>query len=422
MPDVNLKNSLLSKTGLSIVLCVVVALAINGCERNIEIDPVHHESQSVDGAFQSDIERSVRWAYAFSEVVGYSISPMLVMTTLGIYRYFRESEFKRDELPWFNQPWFWMPLLVLLLLVFLKDTLLAAMPFLMPIKKPLDALEVVENQVMFLVALPVVVAALTPESLSAYQLRPEIVDWTPVTMAVAGSLEGSATHSISLSGALLMVIGLVVFSISWLFGHAINVLILLSPLTWIDMFLKALRVVVLMLLLLATMVSPWLGLALSMLLIWIACRGLAWAIRMSVFALVMIACRHGRRWSLAQVRSRGIPAFKIAGGVFPKRTLMQLFVEEDNLVFARRSWLIGPPKTFVPSGHFLGGAYRRTWIGVRLELSYQESKGRAKHVFLLPIRYADAWQEMAPVLGCDSTGNNGTLDRTGWQRFKEEAF
>lgn len=422
MPDVSLNNPPLLRAGLIFGLCLVIVLAVSGCERNTGNDSVRHESKSVEEVFQSEIELSVRWAYAVSEVVGYSISPMLVMTTLGIYRYFRETKDKRDNLPWFNQPWFWMPLLLLLLLVFLKDTLIAALPFLMPVKKPLDALEVVENQVMFLVALPAVVAALTPDSISTYQVRPEVVDLAPFTQAMASSFDGPASHALSLPGALMMIVGLVVFCISWLFGQAVNVLILLSPLSWIDMLLKALRVAVLMLLLLATMISPWLGLALSTLLIWAACRGLAWATRMSVFALVMVACLHGHRRSPVHARRRGIPAFKIAGGVYPKRTLMKLSVEEGNLVFVRRSWFIGPPQTFVPTGHFLGGRYQRTWIGMRLDLAYQGLKGREKHVFLLPLRYADVWQEMASDLVCQSSINNVPQDRPGWQRFREEAF
>src|SRR5262245_50674215 len=75
-------------------------------------------------------------AQAISTITGVAISPLLGVSGVGAYKWFKTSPEQRGRLPWFAQPWFWVPALVLVALAFVKDTFGAVLPT--AVKKPFD--------------------------------------------------------------------------------------------------------------------------------------------------------------------------------------------------------------------------------------------------------------------------------------------
>ena len=84
---------------------------------------------------------------------GVPISPLLGVSALGAWRWWRTPAAARAELPWYARPWFWGSGLFLVFLFAANTTIGAAVPGL---KKPMDFVEEHENKLSALVASPIV--------------------------------------------------------------------------------------------------------------------------------------------------------------------------------------------------------------------------------------------------------------------------
>src|SRR5881409_2999091 len=92
----------------------------------------------------------VEMAQALSTITGVAISPLLGVSAVGAWHYFRAPSAKRAALPWYAQPWFWGTGLAIVLLVFIKDVAGAGLP--PGWKRPFDVAELIENKVRALIA------------------------------------------------------------------------------------------------------------------------------------------------------------------------------------------------------------------------------------------------------------------------------
>src|SRR5262245_31840579 len=92
----------------------------------------------------------VELAQAITTITGVAISPLLGVSAVGAWHYFKTDQDKRANLSWYAQPWFWIPGLLIVALVFAKDVFGAALPA--GWKKPFDVAELVENKLSALVA------------------------------------------------------------------------------------------------------------------------------------------------------------------------------------------------------------------------------------------------------------------------------
>src|SRR5688572_16573201 len=89
-------------------------------------------------------------AQAISTITGVAISPLLGVSAVGAWKYFKTPVENRARLPWYAQPWFWVPAMLLVILAFVKDTFGTALPT--AVKKPFDVAEAMENKISGLVA------------------------------------------------------------------------------------------------------------------------------------------------------------------------------------------------------------------------------------------------------------------------------
>src|SRR5215472_3803912 len=92
---------------------------------------------------------------ALATVTSTAISPLVGVSVMGVWQYYRTPRAQRDHLPLLQKPKFWIPIIVLLILIFIKDTFGGFAPL---IKKPLDAAEVllVNHAGLVLIAFPAV--------------------------------------------------------------------------------------------------------------------------------------------------------------------------------------------------------------------------------------------------------------------------
>ena len=290
-----------------------------------------------------DDDRSpgVALAVTISTVTGIAISPLLGTGVYGAYQWSEAgTDAERAKLPWYAQMSFWLPALVVVGLCAAKDGLGTVLP--PGFKKPLDMLEVVENKVSGLVAagavIPFVMGALS-KLLTGGQT------------AMAG--HGSAGHGLAmisfgmfdgswLLNVLTVPVAIALFAVVWMASHAVNVLVLLSPWGAIDAALKVLRTALLVLVAVTALINPWVGAALSVLVIIIAYLIAGWAFRLTVFGSVFcwdFFTVRRLRFSPAENDNRVFAGANLPG-VSPRTSGRLVLRSGGTLEFYYRPWLV----------------------------------------------------------------------------------
>jgi hypothetical protein len=195
-------------------------------------------------------------------------------------------------------------------------------------------------------------------------------------------------------------------------SHAINVLILLSPWGAIDATLKTMRTGLLGVLTLAATINPWVGAALSLVVIVVAYFVAGWAFRLTVFGTVFC-------WDFVTGRKNGFaPAATdnamFAGGNLPgvhPRTLGRLVARDGGaLEFAYRPWLVlAERRAPVPAVKLAVGR------GLFLSTVATET---GDTFFLLPPRYRGHEEELAAVAKFAGGVREAGL-RKAWSALRE---
>jgi hypothetical protein len=320
-------------------------------------------------------------AHALSTITGVAISPLLGVSSIGCWKYWKTGPEKRATLPWFAQPWFWVPALLLVGMVFVKDVSGTAIPT--AIKKPFDVAEVFENKVSALL-----VAGL----------------FVPLIASIFGSNSSDSSFftemglatidPFSLLNLVTVPLALVAFFVVWLVAHVINVLILISPFGTVDAVLKSARLFLLSTVAATSMAHPYAGALLSLLII-IVCGCLSgWAMRLMVFGNVFA----WDLFTLRHKRSKPDPAVNTAFTArrlnkVPVRTYGKLVRDESGrLILKYRPWLVLPERTLtLPAAIYAVGRGLLNPDVVPVEDEWTKS------VLTLPPRYLTHEEEVARI-------------------------
>lgn len=299
-------------------------------------------------AAKNDRSPAAPIATALSTVTGIAISPLLGTGAYGAYQWMTAADAAaREKLPWYAKISFWLPAILLVGVCAAKDAMGATVPT--GLKKPLDVAETLENKVSGLVA----AGAVVPFALDT--MTKLLIDSGPSPVAVAVPMLTPSGFAMIQLGAvdlswmlnlLTVPFGIAVFALVWLASHAINVLILLSPWGAIDAALKAARTGLLGLVTISATMNPWIGAALSVVLIVIAYFVAGWAFRLTTFGSMFC-------WEfITRRRNRFVPSENdnkmFAGPALPGvpvRTYGRLVERtEGGLEFVYRPWLVLAPR------------------------------------------------------------------------------
>ncbi|HEU0009054.1 MAG TPA: hypothetical protein VFT34_04475 [Verrucomicrobiae bacterium] len=332
-------------------------------------------------------------AQAISTITGVAISPLLGVGAVGAVKYFNTPEAARGKLPWFARPWFWVPALVLVLLVCLKDVFGTTAPTIL--KKPFDVAEVFENKISALI----VAGAFVPFVATVFQ---SISD----DGSLAAEMGLATIDGTSLLNLLTVPLALVAFFVVWMVSHVINVLILVSPFGTVDALLKFARLSLLSTVALSSLVNPYFGAAVSLVVILIACFLAGWSMRLTVFGNVfawdLLTLRHAR-FTVGETADRAFTARRIQK--VPVRTCGRVRRDEQGrLVFEYRPWLILPKRTLVlPEGDFSVGR------GMLYPEVLHLKDGVAKRVLTLPPRFRTHEERFAKAYGMAGVQDVGLI-------------
>jgi hypothetical protein len=289
-------------------------------------------------------------AEGISQITGIGISPMLGVSSVGAWRYFRTPAAHRADLPWFCHPAAWGIGFAVLGLCFLKDVIGTAAPPL--VKKPLDLAELFENKLSALVAGAAVVPLIASQF--AQIQRPEhALLATPTGPGFASILPLQFASAGAAIFLLALLFSLAAFGVVWLTAHAINVLIALCPFGVIDALLKLVKTFFLGSVLSSYLIHPYLGAVVSLLIIVVAAMLAPWAFRLTVFGSVLATDTLLPRWARRRVRSDQPHTFLARPLTSaPVRSYGRLARNRDGtIVFQFRPWLVLPRRTVeLPAG------------------------------------------------------------------------
>lgn len=279
---------------------------------------------------------------------GVPISPLLGVSGLGAWRWWRTPAEARPWLPWYTRPWFWGSGIALALLFALNTTIGALIPGL---KKPMDFVEEHENKLSGLVAAPIVLLEIR-RLLDAGGLLPETASGNPLAAAGVAGVADSGVFG-TLVGIGLAGVYLAVFVVVFLAFHAVQVLIALSPSVTLDLALRGFRFSLLVAAAATAAVNPWFGAVYGLLMLAGCVLIAGWSFRLTVYGSVFSwEILAGRDGSADPARDR-LTAFAGRGlGGAPVRSLGRLESGPNgSWRFRWRPWLILPARaTPIESG------------------------------------------------------------------------
>lgn len=334
-------------------------------------------------------------AQAISTITGVAISPLLGVSAVGAWKYFKTVPENRAKLSWYAQPWFWVPALLLVVVAFVKDTFGTVLPT--AVKKPFDVAETIENKISGLVA----AGAFVPLIAAIFSTA------GGDDSALYGDAGLAAINFAPLLNILTVPFAVAAFVVVWMVSHVINVLILISPFTMVDAALKSVRLFALSTVAGTAFVNPYVGAAWSLVLILICWFLSGWSFRLMIFGTVFT-------WDLITFRKSRFKVSPDANWVFtaqaadktPIRSYGRLTRGANGeLVLNYRPWLFLPRRTLtLPAGKYAVGRGL-----IYSEIVRLEDADATTTVITLAPRYRTHEEELSSVYSLGGVQEIGVL-------------
>ena len=369
-----------------------------------------HGLQAADPASQpprapSPSTPGVEAAQAIATITGVAISPLLGVSAVGAWKYFKTPTEKRGKLPWYARPWFWVPGFFLVTLAFVKDTFGTALPSVL--KKPFDLLELMENKISGLVA----AGAFVPLIAAIFQAGRD-------DHALLGDAGLAMINLTPLLNLVTVPLAVAAFVVVWMVSHVIHVLILISPFTTVDAALKAFRLFVLSTVATAAFVNPYVGAIWSLLILGICCFLVGWAFRLMVFGGVFA-------WDFGTSRRTRFRLEPASNWVFTARQIRQTPIRtfgklsrgpQGELLLSYRPWLLLPRRVLtLPAAKYAVG--RGLIYSEIIPLGGEP----ARPVLTLPPRYRTHEEELSSIYLLGGVHDVGVVKgfKAFWRWLKE---
>lgn len=322
---------------------------------------------------------------ALIKETGVAISPVIGLSYLALTRDSSVEKF---------QPYLWI-VIVLMVAVILKDTGGPFVPGLL--KKPLDALEFLQNQGLAVFCLSLLVPELHAKLFAVVDHHFPAAEWAgggqPPFFLAATALE-NFVHILTLP------LSMAIFAAVWLLSNTINALILLSPFSLVDTALKSIKAAALAALAALTALHPYLGAAFSCLLILLAFYLSGWALRLYRYAWILVTDLLLQRHCDFDPPNTHVQAFlnQTHSGV-PSRTYGKLSAARNGqgFSFTYHLWLIGPRRTVNVDLTKNVQALNRGLIHPSIQST--DEKGKCRSFWVFPPRYRGHEDRLASQLG-----------------------
>jgi hypothetical protein len=364
---------------------------------------------------EAPLHAGERIAEALAVTTGVPISPLVGVCGLGAYRWWSTPPAMRPSLPWYERPAFWLSGFALALLFAVNTTVGAALPGL---KKPMDLVEHFENLASALLASPIVL-------LEVWRLVGHVVPAggasgaLPLANAGVAALGGVPAALSPLASFGAMAFALLAFVVVFLAFHTIQVLILLSPSTLLDLLLRSFRLGLLGVAGAAAAVDPWIGALFGSLLLASALLIAGWSFRWTVFGTVFAGDLLGGRSGTVDP-ARPVPAFATRGldGVAPRTYGRVEAAGGGAWRFRWRPWLVLPARALPLPAEL---AVRRSFLAPTL---FRIGGVREPTLLRFPPRYRGHEEELRLRLGAREVRDGRIVRglRAAWTWLRGQIF
>jgi hypothetical protein len=376
--------------------------------------PVGADSERSQFTAGEEIARTV------TLTTGVPISPLLGVSGLGAWRWWRTPAAARAELPWYARPWFWGTGIFLVFLFAANTTIGAAVPGL---KKPMDFVEEHENKLSAVVASPIVLLEVKRLLGLGFPSLARAGDSPGSPFAGSGLAFAAAAEPLAGAAGFFVDLGLGVlylacFFVVFIAFHAIQVMIALSPSALLDMLLRTFRLSLLGLVGLASWIHPYLGAALGFGILFVAWLIAGWSFRLSVYGSVLSWDFLTGRDGSADPASAPLVAFSQRGlkGAKPRSYGRLAGGGAEPWSFRYRPWLVFPRRSVpLPAGEMA------VLKGAISPLLVRQGALRAQTLMRFPPRFRSREVELAAQLGVGEVleGRMVRGFRAAWQWLKE---
>ncbi len=360
------------------------------------------------GLLQRNMSTSQQVAAKAAELTGVAISPLLGLCMVGWLDVIRLPKRELEHLPWFKSPPFLLFVTLLLCAITFKDTF---GEILGPFKIPLDQLDAIQHQaasiLAFVVVLPGFVDALAGSLQGSLDSVARELGPCGLAYAAEAGVQAGSQAAGYLAQFAAAVIGTAVFVTVWLASSTVNMLLCVAPFPFLGIFLKTLRTALFSALIFLTLVHPYVGLAASVVILYISYRLAGWSFRLMLFGLVLCLDSLLLRWKWTTPKRKGIRAFGAGLPGVRVRTMGKLRVKGGAVIFRYRPWLVLPAREISLPVQSRCRPARGALMPSILEID--EHTRRA--LVLLPPRYRGSEAKVANVLGIPAIVQDAGLIR-----------
>jgi hypothetical protein len=384
-------------TATFVILALVIPIFCFGGEYD-GLNQVQKDAGSLDAYMKkgSDI------ALKITELTGVALTPLVGLVVVGGIEYYKAKK-AGEPIRWFFSLWFMGIIAFVLILITLKDTIGELVPF---FKKPLDALDFVQHKfsgiVAFAIVAPQLVLSILEPVRQAVTCLFDLVN--PVAAAWAaepgtGTVTGTVGTVLIVAIAVSAVIAAVFFLIVWLAAGAVETLILLAPIPFVGLILRSFRLSIFTLLMIGALVSPVIGILLSLVILYFSYRILAWSVRLAVFGwIIALDILGGRHHYLHMDEDNYIAAFASSAIKGVRNRTYGRLVREGKLLFFeyRRFMVFRRKKVAVAESPAHVGIARGSLLPSVIGTNHDHK--RPPVLFSLPPRYRGHEEEAARLL------------------------
>ena len=355
--------------------------------------------------------KGAQLAQEFSKITGCAINPLAGICAIGAYTYLTTPQEQRKNLPWYATVHFLAVMSSVLGLLFVKDSSKAVIPKVLSI--PLDAIEhLTEKPITPFIA---VAMLLTDTNSNLFREVQNIAASFFCSDAVAATLGASsealpsiAVNSITLSGSILAI--LTIFIVIFVVNQAFNFLVFLCPFNAIDFLLISTKNLLFATVIGLSIVSPYLGAALSLIIFIICLIIFSFAFRMTVFGYItafdFVSCKILKRrhadidnklFCFSGTGIQGVP--RLSAGYIEK--------QDETLLFTYRPWFIFSSRQIVIAERENKVQLVKKLITLRLDiLIHEKGKVQASNLAQFPSRYQGIESKLAAFLGASILPDN----------------
>jgi hypothetical protein len=270
-------------------------------------------------------------------LTGTAYNPLLISGIVGSYKYYNTPAEERNSLPWYYSFWFCTACLILVALSFLVSipSIFINLP-----SSVSAAVELCNKNIGLIVTTPIVFAGVISLSnlLADNANSSQISDQTYLYSSFI-PMEWLPSISQNLWGIAIVPMLLFVFFAIWLFNYVFDVLMLLNPFGWIELFLKIARGLFYVILLAASVFFPQLIFVIVFVVAVISVFMFGWSIRRVVMGFVFLKDFLNKNKETS-IDENGIVAFSNSITGIPSKSIGRLTEKDDELLFFYKKFFL----------------------------------------------------------------------------------